>query len=149
MPANQSKSLGNDDQGFWGMTAMTAAEYNFPNPPSDQPSWLSLAQAVFNTQAPRWDASSCGGGLRWQIFTFNTGYVLSWDKTESRPGLSNILNLLLNYEHHRGALRILAMLGEPSPGPLDLPDVRKCCVIQRSSYTVPLSVFLPFSPVHT
>lgn len=22
MPANQSKSLGNDDQGFWGMTAM-------------------------------------------------------------------------------------------------------------------------------
>jgi mannan endo-1,6-alpha-mannosidase len=73
MPANQSKSLGNDDQGFWGMTAMTAAEYNFPNPPSDQPSWLSLAQAVFNTQAPRWDASSCGGGLRWQIFTFNTG----------------------------------------------------------------------------
>jgi hypothetical protein len=75
MPANQSKSLGNDDQGFWGMTAMTAAEYNFPNPSSDQPQWLALAQAVFNTQAPRWDASTCGGGLRWQIFTFNSGYV--------------------------------------------------------------------------
>lgn len=75
MPANQSKSLGNDDQGFWGMTAMTAAEYNFPNPDSSLPQWLALAQAVFNTQAPRWDASTCAGGLRWQIFTFNTGYV--------------------------------------------------------------------------
>ncbi|QDS74119.1 hypothetical protein FKW77_009861 [Venturia effusa] len=74
MPANQSKSLGNDDQGFWGMTAMTAAEYNFPNPDSSLPQWLALAQAVFNTQVPRWDDTTCGGGLRWQIFTFNSGY---------------------------------------------------------------------------
>jgi hypothetical protein len=44
MPANQSKSLGNDDQGFWGMTAMTAAEYNFPNPSSDEPQWLALVK---------------------------------------------------------------------------------------------------------
>jgi mannan endo-1,6-alpha-mannosidase len=53
---------------------MSAAETNFQNPPSDQPQWLALAQAVFNTQAARWDTSSCGGGLRWQIFTFNNGY---------------------------------------------------------------------------
>jgi hypothetical protein len=74
MPTNQTKTEGNDDQGFWGMAAMSAAETNFQNPPSDQPQWLALAQAVFNTQAARWDTSTCGGGLRWQIFTFNNGY---------------------------------------------------------------------------
>ncbi|CAK1363819.1 Mannan endo-1,6-alpha-mannosidase DCW1 [Cercospora beticola] len=74
MPPNQSKSLGNDDQAFWGIAAMSAAEYNFPNPPEDQPQWLALAQAVFNSQAVRWDTNACGGGLKWQIFTFNNGY---------------------------------------------------------------------------
>ena len=53
---------------------MSAAELHFPNPPSSQPSWLSLAQAVFNEQVGRWDTSTCGGGLRWQIYTFNQGY---------------------------------------------------------------------------
>jgi len=74
MPPNQTKSEGNDDQGFWGMAAMSAAETNFQNPPSSQPQWLALAQAVFNLQASRWDNTTCGGGLRWQIFTFNNGY---------------------------------------------------------------------------
>jgi mannan endo-1,6-alpha-mannosidase len=74
LPINQTKTEGNDDQGFWGMAAMTAAEVNYPNPPSDQPQWLALAQAVSNDMAARWDISTCGGGLRWQIFTFNTGY---------------------------------------------------------------------------
>jgi mannan endo-1,6-alpha-mannosidase len=53
---------------------MTAAELNFQNPPASSPQWLALAQAVFNTQAARWDTTSCGGGLKWQIFTFNNGY---------------------------------------------------------------------------
>jgi mannan endo-1,6-alpha-mannosidase len=74
MTPNQTKTEGNDDQGFWGLAAMSAAEVNFPNPPASQPQWLALAQAVFNTQAARWDDTSCGGGLRWQIFTFNNGY---------------------------------------------------------------------------
>jgi len=74
MPLNQTVTEGNDDQGFWGMAVMSAAEYNFQNPPKDSPQWLSLAQAVFNTQAARWDAQDCGGGLRWQIFTWNKGY---------------------------------------------------------------------------
>lgn len=74
MPPNQTKTEGNDDQGFWALAVMSAAETNFPNPPSDQPQWLALAQAVFNLQAARWDMSTCGGGLRWQIFTFNNGY---------------------------------------------------------------------------
>ncbi|KAK1826696.1 glycosyl hydrolase family 76-domain-containing protein [Podospora conica] len=74
MPPNQTRTEGNDDQGFWGMAAMTAAEYRFRDPPPGKPQWLALAQAVFNTQAARWDPKECGGGLRWQIFTWNNGY---------------------------------------------------------------------------
>ena len=74
MPMNQSRSLGNDDQGFWALTVMTAAEYGFPDPPADGPQWLALAQAVFNSQAARWDTATCNGGLKWQIFPFNGGY---------------------------------------------------------------------------
>jgi mannan endo-1,6-alpha-mannosidase len=75
MPANQTKDEGNDDQGFWGMAAMLAAETNFQNPPAGSPQWLALAQAVFNEMASRWDETTCGGGLRWQIFQFNNGYT--------------------------------------------------------------------------
>ncbi|KAJ9148872.1 Mannan endo-1,6-alpha-mannosidase [Pleurostoma richardsiae] len=74
MPANWTASLGNDDQGFWGMSAMLAAEAAFQNPPDSDPQYLALAQAVFNTQAARWDTEECNGGLRWQIFVANNGY---------------------------------------------------------------------------
>lgn len=74
MTPNQTKTEGNDDQGFWGMAAMAAAEQKFPDPPAGKAQWLALAQGVFNTQAARWDTQFCNGGLRWQIFTFNTGY---------------------------------------------------------------------------
>lgn len=74
MPPNQTLTEGNDDQGFWGMAVMSAAEYNFPDPPDGKPGWLALAQAVFNTQAYRWDGAECGGGLRWQIFKWNNGF---------------------------------------------------------------------------
>ncbi|TEA15811.1 Mannan endo-1,6-alpha-mannosidase DCW1 [Colletotrichum sidae] len=74
MPENQTLTEGNDDQGFWGLAVMSAAEYKFPDPPDDKPQWLALAQAVFNTQAARWDPDHCDGGLRWQIFQWNKGY---------------------------------------------------------------------------
>ncbi|KAJ8101672.1 glycosyl hydrolase family 76-domain-containing protein [Lipomyces tetrasporus] len=74
MPDNETLSLGNDDQGFWGITAMMAAERNFTNPASDQPQWLALAQAVFNSIALVWDPLTCSGGVRWQKFVFNNGY---------------------------------------------------------------------------
>lgn len=74
MTPNQTKTEGNDDQGFWAVAAMSAAEQKFPDPPADKPQWLALVQAVFNTQALRWDTQFCNGGLRGQIFTFNTGY---------------------------------------------------------------------------
>ncbi|EHK99713.1 putative mannan endo-1,6-alpha-mannosidase [Glarea lozoyensis 74030] len=34
MPTNQTKTEGNDDQGFWGMAAMSAAEMKFDDPPA-------------------------------------------------------------------------------------------------------------------
>ena len=74
MPPNQTSSEGNDDHGFWGLAAMTAAEANYPNPPANQPQWLALSQAVFNLMAGNWDNATCNGGLRWQIFPFNKGY---------------------------------------------------------------------------
>lgn len=75
MPLNVTASLGNDDQGFWGMTAMLAAENKFPDPPSDRAGWLALAQGVFHTQAsPERHDDTCNGGLRWQIPFSNNGY---------------------------------------------------------------------------
>ena len=75
MPKNYTLSLGNDDQAFWGFTVLTAAEDGFPDPPSDKPQWLPLAQAVFYTQAaPERHDDTCGGGMRWQIPITNTGY---------------------------------------------------------------------------
>uniref|UniRef100_A0A093XHA2 Mannan endo-1,6-alpha-mannosidase n=1 Tax=Talaromyces marneffei PM1 TaxID=1077442 RepID=A0A093XHA2_TALMA len=95
MPKNQTMTEGNDDQAFWGMAAMSAAERNFPNPPPDQPQWLALAQAVFNSQALRWDLTSCGGGLRWQIFTWNNGF--GYKNTISNGGFFNIASRLAKY----------------------------------------------------
>lgn len=75
IPANQSMVEGNDDQGVWGITIMGAVERNFTNPTKEGvPGWLAMVQAVFNTMYARWDSQHCGGGLRWQIFTWNSGY---------------------------------------------------------------------------
>ncbi|WPK26577.1 hypothetical protein PUMCH_003935 [Australozyma saopauloensis] len=74
VPLNQTTTEGNDDQAFWGIAVMSAAERNFLNPSDPKLAWLSLAQAVFNTMSSRWDMGDCNGGLRWQIFQWNTGY---------------------------------------------------------------------------
>lgn len=95
MPINASKSMGNDDQGFWGMTAMMAAERNFQNPPKDQPQWLALAQAVFSLQSGRWDTETCGGGLKWQVYVFNKGY--DYKNSISNGAMFNIASRLAVY----------------------------------------------------
>lgn len=80
MPPNQSTSIGNDDQSTWALASMTAAENGFPELPSDSGivSWLQFAQNVFDNQVARWQGEiedkTCGGGLRWQIYSFNHGY---------------------------------------------------------------------------
>ncbi|OCT52968.1 Mannan endo-1,6-alpha-mannosidase DCW1 [Cladophialophora carrionii] len=76
-PPNQSKSMGIDDQAFWAFSVMDAVEANFPeSEEEDAPSWLALAQAVYNFQRNYWDTNTCGGGFRWQVFSFNAGYNL-------------------------------------------------------------------------
>ena len=64
---------------FWGLAAITAAEYNFPNRPSGD-TWLTLAEGVFNNQiSPQgngWETSICGGGIRWQKQVWQAGYTL-------------------------------------------------------------------------
>jgi mannan endo-1,6-alpha-mannosidase len=76
MPENYTISMGNDDQGFWAMTAMTAAETNFKNPPKDKPSYITMVMTVFKQWASpkRWQTDTCGGGLRWQVPWTNEGY---------------------------------------------------------------------------
>ena len=63
-----AQTLGNDDQLWWGLLALTAAEYNFRQPASGS-SYLQLAENVYNEVLGRWDSATCGGGLRWQITT--------------------------------------------------------------------------------
>ncbi|CAN3374163.1 hypothetical protein DIURU_000898 [Diutina rugosa] len=72
IPSNQSMTEGNDDQGVWGLAIMEAVERNFTDP--EERSWLAMVQAIFNTMNARWDTETCNGGLRWQIFTWNSGY---------------------------------------------------------------------------
>lgn len=75
-PPNQSKNMGVDDQAFWAFAALDAAEAGLPDTGGSDPSWLALAQAVFNFQANLWDEKACKGGLRWQVYSFNAGYNL-------------------------------------------------------------------------
>jgi mannan endo-1,6-alpha-mannosidase len=74
MMPNRFGEMGNDDQAFWGFTTMTAAEYDWQAPPSPVPSWLQLTVNLWNSQAQRWDLETCNGGLKWQVFSRNSGY---------------------------------------------------------------------------
>lgn len=85
-PRNWSASMGNDDQAFWAISAMIAAENGYTDPPKEDPQWLSLVQAVFNEQSsvdrrvsPQ-TGGACEGGLRWQVYPSNNG----WDYVNSR-----------------------------------------------------------------
>ncbi|CBF89574.1 hypothetical protein AN0393.2 [Aspergillus nidulans FGSC A4] len=73
--SNYSQWLGNDDQMFWGLATITASETGFPEV-SNKPTWTSLARAVFNMQANRWDERACDGGITWQIHPWQAGYTL-------------------------------------------------------------------------
>jgi mannan endo-1,6-alpha-mannosidase len=74
MVPSHVKDEANDDQAFWGFATMSAAEKGFPEPTVGNYTWLGLTENLWNTQVRRWDTTSCGGGLKWQIFTFNNGY---------------------------------------------------------------------------
>jgi mannan endo-1,6-alpha-mannosidase len=72
MPMNQTKVITNEDQTLWALAALTAAEVDFPKP--QDRSWVEYAADVFDVHVLRWDDESCDGGLRWAIFTFQSGY---------------------------------------------------------------------------
>nr|POE93458.1 mannan endo-1,6-alpha-mannosidase dcw1 [Quercus suber] len=78
---------------------MTAAELKFPDPPRDQPQWISLAGAVFETQAARWDAHTCAGGLHWQVFSGAHSY--NYKNTPSNGGLFNLAARLGAYTQNQ------------------------------------------------
>lgn len=82
---------------FWGLAAMTAAELKFPDASSvgDGYSWLSLAQGVYNYQVKEWDTSTCDGGLRWQIWTYESGYDMK--NSISNGGLFQLAARLARY----------------------------------------------------
>ncbi|KAI1462092.1 glycoside hydrolase family 76 protein [Annulohypoxylon moriforme] len=64
-------SEGNDDQAFWSFSILSAAERNFPQPDDSIPPWLDVAENIWNSMVVRWNTSTCGGGLAWQIFESN------------------------------------------------------------------------------
>ncbi|KAI1823612.1 glycoside hydrolase family 76 protein [Xylaria intraflava] len=71
MDPQYASSEGNDDQAFWAFTILEAAERNFPQPDDSVPSWLQVAENIWNTMVLRWDETTCGGGLHWQIYASN------------------------------------------------------------------------------
>jgi mannan endo-1,6-alpha-mannosidase len=77
---------GNDDQAFWGFAVMAAAERNFPQPDALVPSWLDMSARLWNSMAARWNASSCGGGIAWQIFPSNPN-GMTYKNSVSNGGL--------------------------------------------------------------
>lgn len=95
MPENQTLYEGNDDQSFWAHAALVAAERGLPNPPKDQPHWIEFAKNVFDEQVDRWDKKACGGGLRWQIHSYNNGY--DYKNSISSGYLFNIASRLARY----------------------------------------------------
>lgn len=75
MPPAYFSSLGNDDQAFWAIASLNAAEYGFPVGEGNVTTmWIDLAEAAFNTMVPRWSTTHCGGGLQWQVFKSNPGW---------------------------------------------------------------------------
>jgi mannan endo-1,6-alpha-mannosidase len=65
---------------FGGFALLSAAEHQasrgtFPSTPTGYPGWIQLAENLFANQISRWNTSSCGGGMKWQIYPENTyGY---------------------------------------------------------------------------
>ncbi|KAK4647108.1 uncharacterized protein QC761_122600 [Podospora bellae-mahoneyi] len=80
---------GNDDQAFWGMSVMAAAERNFPQPDPNVPGWLDMGANIFDSLAGRWNTTACQGGLLWQIFASNPN-GLDYKNTVSNGGFFQI-----------------------------------------------------------
>ncbi|GMM38039.1 hypothetical protein DASC09_053640 [Saccharomycopsis crataegensis] len=93
MVANFSTSEGNDDQGVWALTIMSAAEKGFPSP--SNVSWAQVGVNIFKDMFSRWD-DTCQGGIRWQIFpNNNNGY--SYKNSISNGAMFTLATRLARY----------------------------------------------------
>ncbi|KAF4989297.1 hypothetical protein FGRMN_9221 [Fusarium graminum] len=99
VPTEHADEEGNDDLFFWGQAVLSAAERNFPQPNRDLPSWLQISINVFDSLASRWDPTTCGGGLRWQIYPNN-------------PNGMNYKNTVTNGGFFQLAARLARITGE-------------------------------------
>lgn len=150
MPLNQTRTEGNDDQSFWAFSAMAAAELNFPNPPEDKPQWLAMVQAVFNEQAARWNTEACGGGLKWQIFTFNNGY--DYRNTIANGCFFNIASRLARYTGNQtyadwaikswNWVRRIGLISDSYQAFDGTDDTNNCTTINHVMWTYNNGVFL-------
>lgn len=93
LPENQTMVEANDDQGYWAMFALEAAQRDLEGADPDKP-WIDLAKNVFDQMVTRWDPQ-CGGGLRWQIFDWNKGY--DYKNSVSTLSFFNIAARLAHY----------------------------------------------------
>lgn len=54
---------------------MSALEYQFPEPEAAPAKYIDVVTACFDNIVSRWDETTCGGGLKWQIYPENSyGY---------------------------------------------------------------------------
>ena len=71
----RKSQTGNDDQAFWALAVMSALEYQFPDPAQAPADYLKVVTNAFENIVGRWDTTTCGGGLKWQIYPENSyGY---------------------------------------------------------------------------
>ncbi|KAI1119436.1 mannan endo-1,6-alpha-mannosidase DCW1-like protein [Nemania sp. NC0429] len=89
MDSRYAGSEGNDDQAFWAFSILEATERNFPQPDDSIPPWLEIAENIWNTMVLRWDNTTCGGGLHWQIYPSNPN-GLDYKNAVSNGGLFQI-----------------------------------------------------------
>lgn len=74
MPLNQTLYISNWRQASWALAALSAAERGLPVGSENVTSWEGVARSAFDTQVPRWDDTTCGGGLRTDIYLFGDDY---------------------------------------------------------------------------
>lgn len=98
IPENQTMTEGNDDQGYWGITLMGAAERGFQDPEAGTPSWSKRVENIVDSMITRWDTTQCGGGLRWQIYPWNKGY--DYKNTVSNGCLFHLSARLSRFNGH-------------------------------------------------
>lgn len=79
-PANQSRTLDNDDIASWALAAMTAAERRLPYTDMAKQkgiSWAQYAQNAFDVLTARWGNNPCNGGLRYAVTAAQPWYDMA------------------------------------------------------------------------